>query len=273
VLAARTRVHPATDVGPGEQSLAGLAGLSATVALRRRYALGLHRIGLTVDGRWAVASDPGARILDHADRPRDARDLGMTLSTTLAGRTWTGRASARIGWSGLEAGSAPVWLRGRLDGPWIGMGVDGAADGELDVRALWIDGRFGPAAGPHATVGGVWARVGAELPWLSPVGLTLPTRQVPLAYAADAALAPGRWVADDPVAGSTAGLTLPLGRLTAGWTGGFDLSPGAPTALVGWIGTLDWRGRCDCWSAGVWVGHEAGRAAPDVMLSLTLGRL
>ncbi len=272
VLAARTRVHPATDSEAAAQSLAGMAGLEATVALQRRYAAGLHRLALTLDGRWAAAS-PGDRVLDHADRPRDARDLGATLSTGFAGEAWHARMALRAGWDAIAAGPAPIWLRGRIDGRWVGMTLDAAADGGFDAKALWLDGRLGPADGPRVTVSGVWARMGAELPWLAPVGLVLPTRQVPWAHAIDESADPGRWLAEAPIAGVTAGATLPLGPLTLGYTAGLDLSPESSTALVGQIGTLDWRGRCDCWSVGLWLGHEAGRATPDVMLEVTLGRL
>lgn len=268
VLAGRTRIHPAMDDAPAEQSLAGMLGLEATLAARRRFAAGLHRIALTADGRVAEAETDGERVLDHADRPRAAQDLGLTLSTSLAGLEWSGRLSARLGWDGLTDGPAPLWLRGRLDGPWVALTADGAADGERAARALWLDGRFGPADGPRIDLAGAWVRAGPRLPWLTPVGLTLPTLQIPGIYVYEPApLAPA------PLIGGIAGLTLPLGPLTVGWRAALDLTAGADTRLVGQIGTLDWRGRCECWSAGLWLGHEAGRSAPDVMLELTLGRL
>lgn len=272
LLAARTRIHPATDTDAASQSLHGMAGLEATVALQRRYDTGLHRMALTLDGRWAVAA-AGERILDHADRPRDARDLGATLSSGFSGQAWQGRMALRAGWDAIAAAPAPLWLRGRIDGTWVGMTLDAAAGGALDAKALWLDGRIGPIDGPRLTLSGLWARMGAELPWLEPVGLVLPTRQVPWDWLSDEAEAPGAWVAEDAIAGGTVGLGVPWGPMTLGYTVGLDLSSTASTTVVGQMGTLDWRGRCDCWSAGLWVGHEAGRAAPDVMLSITLGRL
>lgn len=251
VLAGRSRIHPAGDAPEAEadRALAAMAALEAEVAVGRAYAAGTHRVALTVDAR-AAAARAAARPVEAADRPLDARGLGAALSTRFAGRAWLLDAALRADYD-AERGAGPLWLRARADGPWIGLALDAAAVD--DATALRLDGRIGPAAGPRL-VGG-WLRFAADpaLPWLRPVGPVLPIQQeTPIASAH----------------GAVAGAVLPVGPLTASWTGALDLDrPG----LAGQIATLDWRGRCDCWSAGLWMGHEAGRAAPDVMLTVRLG--
>lgn len=254
VLAGRTRIHPATDVDPAAQSLAGMAGLEAQVAVQRRFASGLHRIALTLDGRWAVADAPETRALDHADRPLDARDAGLTLSTDLIGRRWLGHLALRAAYDGLASDRGPLSARVRLTGPWIALDADGAL--VRDGAGAWIQARVGPTDGLRVHLGAQMLDAALDLPWLRATGPVLPTQRLP-----------------GPLSGTGFGLrpgaTAPIGPLTVSWRAAVDLTGDA--ALVGQIATADWRGRCDCWSAGLWVGHERGRPAPDVMLSVTLG--
>ncbi|MEZ4433278.1 MAG: hypothetical protein R3F65_12795 [bacterium] len=253
VAGARTRIHPAgegEDAGSG-QRVAGFAAVEAELAVARRYGVGRHVIALTVDGRVADFAVEGAPpILEQRDRPVASRAVGAVLASRFIGRSWQAEASARVDYEArapVEGFTAP-WLRARVEGPVAGADLDVAGRDAL-LAGLW----FAPAEGLRLDAR--WLRFEADpaLPWLRPRGAVMPTQQ-----AVDVAA----------VHGLGAGAALAVGALDLRWQGALDP---ARRQYVGQIGELGWRGRCECWSAGVWLGHEAGRPAPDVMLTVSLG--
>lgn len=256
LLVGRTRIEPAGEDEDGgvtteaAQQVSGVAALAAELAAARRYALGLHRVALTVDARAAGYEGGGGAALDPYDRPLESLGGGATLSTRWLGRRWTAEAALRVDYERLwpHDGWTDPWLRARVDGPWLGADVDVAA-----ADALLASLRLGPAAGPRLDARYLRFEADPTLPWLTPRGPVLPLY---------------RETVVDATHGATLGATVPVGPLTLSWQGALDVGRGR---LVGQMGSAHLTGRCDCWAAGLWVGHEAGRGAPDVMLSLTLG--
>lgn len=253
VAGARTRIHPtgeAEGAGSG-QRVAGFAALEAELAVARSYGAGRHVIGLTVDGRVAdVAVEGAPPVLDRRDRPLASRAVGAALVSRFIGRRWQAEASARVDYEArapVEGLTAP-WLRARVAGPALGADLDLAGLDAL-LAGLWC----APVEGLR--IDARWLRFEADpaLPWLRPRGAVMPMQQ-----AVDVAA----------VHGLSGGAAIAVGPLDLRWQGAFDP---ARRQYVGQIGELGWRGRCGCWSAGAWLGHEAGRPAPDVMVTVRLG--
>lgn len=277
IAATRTRIHPAAqaDAALSGQRIAAFAALEAEVAVARRYSAGRHVAALTLDARaadFAITDEPP--VLDARDRPLASRAVGATVSTRWSGPHWQADARLRVDYEARAPieGFTPPWLRARIEGPWAGLNVEVAgADADLAGTDAMLAGLWaGAADGPRIDLR--WLRFTADptLPWLLPRGPVAPVQQWDPAAAG---LLGMDGTSDRPQSaarlhGMTAGATFAAGPLRLAWQGAFDLGRGH---YVGQLGTARWQGRCDCWSAGVWLGHEAGRPAPDVMLTLTLG--
>ncbi|MCB9547611.1 MAG: LPS-assembly protein LptD [Myxococcales bacterium] len=245
VVGGASTVH--LDDGQGQTGAAWAAG-EARVAAARRFGDLRHEVAVVLDARLAEAAAPAVGAFLPVDLPLASRSVGATLETRLAAGALAGVVSVR---GGVEA-EAPVegvelpLFRAALEADAAHLDAGLAGDEAAWLRA----GAQGEIVSVHA--GFARLRPSADTPTLRRLG---PQRPLALStFTGDLATADG-------------GLGLRLGPVELAYDAAVDVDAGQ---LLGQGGRLGYTSGCECWSARLGVGHEAGRDLPDAWLSLSV---